>query len=104
MTFDTAKAFENKKKRTYDDLKTLARSAVSNGRQEDFSISDNFDTATYYGATRLKDRVNDLQKKINSGNSEIIDYLKSAKWSDDSDYKYYNDRVKSLSSETSDFV
>lgn len=104
MTFDTAKAFESKKKRTYDDLKTLARSAVSNGRQEDFSISDNFDTATYYGATRLKDRVNDLQKKINSGNSEIIDYLKSAKWSDDSDYKYYNDRVKSLSSETNDFV
>ena len=104
MTFDTAKAFESKKKRTYDDLKTLARSAVSKGRQEDFSISDNFDTATYYGATRLKDRVNDLQKKINSGNSEIIDYLKSAKWSDDSDYKYYNDRVKSLSSETSDFV
>lgn len=45
-----------------------------------------------------------MQKKINSGNSEIIDYLKSAKWSDDSDYKYYNDRVKSLSSETSDFV
>lgn len=104
MTFDTAKAFESKKKRTYDDLKTLARSAVSKGRQEDFSISDNFDTATYYGATRLKDRVNDLQKKINSGNSEIIDYLKSAKWSDDYDYKYYNDRVKSLSSETSDFV
>lgn len=36
MTFDTAKAFESKKKRTYDDLKTLAHSAVSNGRPRRF--------------------------------------------------------------------
>ena len=103
MAFDTASAYESRKKKRNNDLEILSMSAASDSMR-DFSESSAFDTAAYYNATRLNDSLNKLSTRISGKYDEINDYLGSEKWQEKENRNYYNSSLNNISKDTDKLI